>query len=349
MMAAVPAQRLSVAWRLGLAGLLAAAMAVACSESPPQTPSCSPGTERCACYGNGTCNAGLACRSSLCVGAAAGGASGSMGRGGGGGNPGTGGAQTAGTSGAAGGAGAGAAGSGTGGSVSTGGATGGAGAAGGRGGSGGTGGGNAGTSGGRGGMTGSGGATGGTTGGRGGTTGGAGAGGGGGTTGGGGAGGVAGTTGSGGAAGTSAPNLVPNADFSNGTTGWQVTDASAAGLGSVIDGAFCFTYAPLGTATVGTTGPLSLMGGVVYEFSFLAWTTINPPNGGYVRAKVGEAAQPYTDITSFEPALTATPARYTKFFLPPANVTAGIALINRGFNSGQTCFDDIVVRIADQQ
>ena len=120
-------------------------------------------------------------------------------------------------------------------------------------------------------------------------------------------------------------------------------------MASVINGAFCFTYAPLGTATVGTTGPLSLMGGVVYEFSFLAWTTVDPPNGGYVRAKVGEAAPPYTDITSFEPALTATPARYTKFFLPPANVTAGIALINRGFNSGQTCFDDIVVRVADQQ
>src|SRR6186713_413113 len=113
----------SVASRLGLAFLVAAAMAVACSESP-QTPSCTPGTERCACYGNGTCNAGLECRSSLCVGAAAGGASGSTGRGGGGGGgvgggSGTGGAQTAGTSGTAGGAGTGAAGAGTGGSTST--------------------------------------------------------------------------------------------------------------------------------------------------------------------------------------------------------------------------------------
>jgi hypothetical protein len=66
-----------------------------------------------------------------------------------------------------------------------------------------------------------------------------------------------------------------------------------------------------------------------------------------VRAKVGEAAPPYTDYTSFEPALTTTPARYTKFFLPAADGAAGIALINRGFSSGQTCFDDIVVRIAD--
>jgi hypothetical protein len=29
--------------------------------------SCDPGTERCPCYGNGTCNSGLACASMLCV------------------------------------------------------------------------------------------------------------------------------------------------------------------------------------------------------------------------------------------------------------------------------------------
>jgi hypothetical protein len=365
---ALTRQGLSVVSRLGLAFLVGAALAVACTESSPPSQSCAPGTERCACYGNGTCNAGLECRSSLCVGAAAGGTSGSTGRGGGGGAgasgvSGTGGAQTGGASGSAGGAGTGGAASGSGGATATGGTTGGAGAAGGRGGGGGTAGGNAGSSGGRGGTTGNGGttggATGGTTGGRGGATGSAGTTGGGGTGGGaagttggggtgGGAGGAAGTTGGGGSGGNaSAPNLILNGDFSNGPTGWQVTDASG-GSGSVIDGAFCITYPDFGTATVGTTGPLSLTGGVLYEFSFRAWTTITFPGAAYVRAKVGQAGPPYTDYTSFEPALTTTPTIHAQLFMPAVDVTAGIALINRGFNPGQTCYDDIVVRVADQ-
>ncbi len=33
----------------------------------PAAPSCAPGSETCACYGNGTCNAGLVCASSVCV------------------------------------------------------------------------------------------------------------------------------------------------------------------------------------------------------------------------------------------------------------------------------------------
>ena len=38
-----------------------------CNESSVSTPSCPEGSETCACYGNGTCDAGLECRSDLCV------------------------------------------------------------------------------------------------------------------------------------------------------------------------------------------------------------------------------------------------------------------------------------------
>jgi hypothetical protein len=60
-------------------------------------PTCTTGTETCACYGNGTCNPGLTCLSSLCVNPASGnggvGATGVGGAAGGGGTaPGTGGA-----------------------------------------------------------------------------------------------------------------------------------------------------------------------------------------------------------------------------------------------------------------
>ena len=66
---------------------------------------CATGQERCACYGNRTCNAGLVCRSDRCVfDPASGGATGSGGKGGmgAGGSPGTGGDGTAGQTGEAG-------------------------------------------------------------------------------------------------------------------------------------------------------------------------------------------------------------------------------------------------------
>ena len=69
-----------------------------------------------------------------------------------------------------------------------------------------------------------------------------------------------------------------------------------------------------------------------------------------MRAKVGQAGPPFTDYTSLEPGLSATnPIIYGTLFTPAADVTAGVALITRGGYSGQTCFDDIVVRVADLQ
>ena len=38
-----------------------------CNDSSVSTPSCPEGSETCACYGNGTCDDGLECRSDLCV------------------------------------------------------------------------------------------------------------------------------------------------------------------------------------------------------------------------------------------------------------------------------------------
>lgn len=51
-----------------LVGLVATALVLgACRSDGPRTSECSPGTERCACYGNHTCNSGLTCASDLCV------------------------------------------------------------------------------------------------------------------------------------------------------------------------------------------------------------------------------------------------------------------------------------------
>lgn len=75
---------------LGGAGALAACSSSSSSE--PNGSQCSDGTEGCPCFGNGTCNDGLACLSNLCV---------SQGSGGGsltGGTTGSGGATTGGSS-----------------------------------------------------------------------------------------------------------------------------------------------------------------------------------------------------------------------------------------------------------
>jgi len=58
--------RFTVAFLLALVGLI---LAGACSngDSDGGNPACPQGAERCACYPNNTCNAGLECASSLCV------------------------------------------------------------------------------------------------------------------------------------------------------------------------------------------------------------------------------------------------------------------------------------------
>jgi hypothetical protein len=88
----------SNAWLLMIlvGGVLA--LAAACGGS--KSGSCAQGTERCPCYGNSTCNPGLACMSDVCVSSGGtGGTSASGGRGGTTGTGGRGGASAGGTGG----------------------------------------------------------------------------------------------------------------------------------------------------------------------------------------------------------------------------------------------------------
>ena len=145
----------------------------------------------------------------------------------------------------------------------------------------------------------------------------------------------------------SGPNLVPNGDFTNGQTGWQATGVSNADA-FVMNDVFFFQYADGGTGTVGTTGPLALVGGARYEFSFRVWTTVDSGNTARVRAKVGEAAPPYGDYTTFSPIVTATPTTHSIVFSTPADVTAGVAFITSATWHGNTYIDDVVVRVSHQ-
>jgi len=143
------------------------------------------------------------------------------------------------------------------------------------------------------------------------------------------------------------PNLVPNGDFSNDQTGWQTTTV-ANDFPQVLNGAFCFAYGDTGTGTLGTTGPLNLTGGLRYEFSFRAWTTIDTSQYIIrVHAKLGGVSPPYVEYTGSDLALTATPATFTQFYAPLTDTAAGIAFITSASYHGTTCFDDVVVRVND--
>jgi hypothetical protein len=145
----------------------------------------------------------------------------------------------------------------------------------------------------------------------------------------------------------SGPNLVPNGDFSSGMTGWQTT-----GVSNVTplfeNSTFCFGYGDGGAGTLGTTGPLALVGGVRYEFTFRVSTTVDTGNTAFVRAKVGEAAPPYGDYTTLSPTVTATSTTHRQVFSVPADVTAGVAFITSATWHGSTCIDDVVVRVSHE-
>jgi hypothetical protein len=143
------------------------------------------------------------------------------------------------------------------------------------------------------------------------------------------------------------PNLVPNGDFANGQTGWQTTGVSNTTV-LFENATFCFGYADGGSGTLGTTGPLALIGGARYEFTFRVSTTVDSGNTAFVRAKVGEAGPPYGDYTTFSPSVTATPTTFRQVFSVPSDVTAGVAFITSATWHGTTCIDDVVVRVSHE-
>jgi alpha-tubulin suppressor-like RCC1 family protein len=143
--------------------------------------------------------------------------------------------------------------------------------------------------------------------------------------------------------GSPGPNMVPNGDFAAGKTSWQTTNVANA-FGDVADGVFCFSYGDLGYGTLGTTGPLALVGGATYEFSFRAWTTITADATVSMTAKVGDASPPYLEYSSIKPVLSTTPTAFSKTLWTLADQTAGIAFITSASYHGDICIDDVVLR-----
>jgi hypothetical protein len=319
---------------VALSALILTVAVGACDGAKTTGSSCTVGSERCACYGNGTCNDGLTCRSNLCVNdnTSSAGSSGqdptsgagtnAIGQGGAGNFEGSGGSAIV---------------AGQGGTIVVG--------AGGTS-SGGTGVGGTSVIGAAG--TGTGGVS--VIAGQGGTTivgaGGTSVIGMGGTE-------VGGTTMNAAGAG---PNLIKNGDFSVDGAYWQVTSTTAVSLStaSIMDGAFCITASSSYTSQiigwpVLSTDAANLIPGATYALSFRSRATYS----AYLGVKVAAAVTPWlpTVTTIAASAVSTTWQQYRTTFVAQgttsdpltATTPIGLAFTVSSFTNGLVCLDDVVL------
>jgi hypothetical protein len=155
--------------------------------------------------------------------------------------------------------------------------------------------------------------------------------------------------GSGGTSNTVSGNLIPNGDFSSGTTGWQIVFEDEPTTAPVINGAVCVT---VGTEQLYTVGwPASGSPGVAlqagnYVLSYKA-STSGPLALFSFTAKVGGAALPFaTDFQQVDPVSTQLQT-FSDPFMTIGDSDAGVVfLIEGGYsvNAGDTsqvCLTDI--------
>lgn len=292
---------------LGL-GICVGGIAIACASDSDADGPCEPGNERCECYANRTCNAGLTCLSEICVDddEADNGGSGGSGGSSGGSDSSSGGTDSD----------SGGSTSDSGGSTSD------------SGGSASDAGGSAGADGSSSGGSGAGGAT--TT-----TMGGAGGSGTGGS----------GTDGSGGTGGPVEGNLIQNGDFSDGDAHWDLTLSVGDPVVDAAGGAYCVQNTAEATYATFTLGyPLDLTevftiaSGTSYVLSYRV--------KGYAsyELKIGQAAEPYTALAGVIEDSSASDSYVTQTHTIQATLgdpEAGFAITVLLGTSQNVCFDDI--------
>ena len=159
----------------------------------------------------------------------------------------------------------------------------------------------------------------------------------------------AGMPGSGGAGGMLTGNLIPNGNFSSGTTGWQIVLESEPTTAPVVNGELCLTVGEEQLYTVGW--PASGSPGVAlqpgnYVLSYKA--SASGPLALYsFTAKVGGAALPFaTDFQQVDPVSTQL-QMFSDPFMTTGDTDAGVVFIIEGGYSvdvgdtSQVCLTDI--------
>lgn len=161
--------------------------------------------------------------------------------------------------------------------------------------------------------------------------------------------------GDGGTGGPSAPNLITNGDFLDGTAGaWIVTADGAASSGSVtVNGEFCVTLpSAVSLLAIGwpdsSTPPAALLGGSTYQFSFGVRTNVRM-DATMFENKVGEVGPPYTpDLDVHDALAPGSPTVVTHTFtVGQDDLTAGVVFLLHGPPAGTTfCVDRVALRQA---
>jgi len=159
----------------------------------------------------------------------------------------------------------------------------------------------------------------------------------------------AGMPGSSGTSGAVAGNLIPNGDFSSGTTGWQIVFEDEPATAPVINGAVCVT---VGTDQLYTVGwPATGSPGVAlqpgnYVLSYKA-STSGPLALFSFTAKVGGAELPFaTDFQQVDQVSTQLQV-FSDPFMTTGDTDAGVVfLIEGGYSvemgdTSQVCLTDI--------
>jgi hypothetical protein len=139
-------------------------------------------------------------------------------------------------------------------------------------------------------------------------------------------------------------NLIPNGDFSQGTTGWKL---EGSGTLAVRDGAACVAIDSADEVFLGwppdASSAAKLNGGTQYSLSYRAKSS--GANIG-VTAKVGHAADPWTTLMEEPDTVGSSWTSLSHSFTPEsADDAAGVVFTMAGAQ-GEVCFDDVVLKPA---
>lgn len=139
-------------------------------------------------------------------------------------------------------------------------------------------------------------------------------------------------------------NLITNGDFSNGSTHWQITQATTGVTSGMSGSMYCVSLPSYGEAFLGwgnATSSVAIVAGYGYTWAYTVSST--DPLYSFT-AKIGHTVSPYTTVyTTSLDTPSATPRTFIHNFTPTyADTSAGLVFDIYASTGGATvCFDDV--------
>ena len=141
-----------------------------------------------------------------------------------------------------------------------------------------------------------------------------------------------------------AGNLIPNGDFSQGSTGWKL---EGSGTMAVTDGAMCVALDSADEVSLGwppdASSAAKLDGGTKYTLSYRAKSSDSKIG---VTAKVGHAADPWTTLMEESDTVGSSWGPLSHTFTPESTDDAAGVVFKMSGAKGEVCFADVVLKPA---